>query len=198
MDLFYADLSVQKEVINVAKEIHQRWGRVDVLFNNAGVLLDDVYLSKQGNEMHFEVNTIAPFLLAKNIYKNQGSICELKVVCTVTDMMHKQKKLRKEAILTPTKNKKLLLMPIYKVNLPVYDNEQLGKRKKEVKLIHVSPGPTKTKMTAGPGMPRWLVPLGLFFNEPSKGAKEFMRLRLQGTSEIDQRCLFTRGVSNVN
>ena len=49
VDLFYADLSIEEEVINVAGEICQRWDRVDVLFNNAGVLLDNVYLSKQGN-----------------------------------------------------------------------------------------------------------------------------------------------------
>ena len=61
--VFVADLSDQAQVRTVAQEILDTWGVVDMLFNNAGVLLDDIYRSPQGNEMHLEVNTLSPYLL---------------------------------------------------------------------------------------------------------------------------------------
>ena len=57
--VFVADLSDQDQVRTVAQEIRHKWGLVDILFNNAGVLLDDVYKSPECNEMHLEVNALS-------------------------------------------------------------------------------------------------------------------------------------------
>ena len=37
--------------------------RIDYLFNNAGVLTETLQFSGHGNELHFEVNTLAPLQL---------------------------------------------------------------------------------------------------------------------------------------
>ncbi|MEM7800903.1 MAG: SDR family NAD(P)-dependent oxidoreductase, partial [Chloroflexota bacterium] len=50
IDFFIADLSDQGQVRQIASEISDKWGYVDGLFNNAGVLLDQPYDSPQGNE----------------------------------------------------------------------------------------------------------------------------------------------------
>ena len=50
-DVFVADLADQAQVRMVAQQILDEWGVVDVLFNNAGVLLDGIYQSPQDNEM---------------------------------------------------------------------------------------------------------------------------------------------------
>lgn len=64
IDFFFADLSNQRDIQKVIGVIKAAWTHIDILFNNAGVLLKGHNLSEQGNEMHYEVNTLAPYLLA--------------------------------------------------------------------------------------------------------------------------------------
>ena len=149
IDFFFADLSDQKSIVDIADEIIKKWHNVDIIFNNAGVLLDSIYLSKQENEMHFEVNTLAPLILSMKIWEKTKEKKEIKIINTVTDFLHKQKKLVSKTILM----------------------NDWGKKEEKVMVYHVTPGPTKTKMTSGPGMPIWLKPIrNLFFAMPKKSA----------------------------
>ena len=43
IDFFFADLSDQKSIVDIADEIIKKWHNVDIIFNNAGVLLDSIY-----------------------------------------------------------------------------------------------------------------------------------------------------------
>ena len=171
IDFFYADLSKQKEVRRVAEEISQKWESVDILFNNAGVLLEKLYFSEQNNEMHFEVNTLAPFILSKILTKNLNQNKKLTIINTVTDFLHKQKSLNLKSLIKPTKFRKLLgayLQSKYALTLLMND---WASKDNNVQIINVTPGPNKTKMTAGKGMPTWLIPIrGLLFSNPNKGA----------------------------
>lgn len=168
---FFGDLSIQSDVITIANQIANSFVTVDILFNNAGVLLDDVYYSGQGNEMHFEVNTIAPFLLGKTLQQNIGNQTPFKIINTVTDFLHKQKKITVKTLLEPTKNRKLIGAYLQsKLALALLMNDW-AKNDDTIQVLNVTPGPTKTKMTSGPGMPSWLLPLrNLFFSKPIKGA----------------------------
>ena len=80
-----------KTTIAIADEIIKKWHNVDIIFNNAGVLLDSIYLSKQENEMHYEVNTLAPLILSMKIWEKTKEKKEIKIINTVTDFLHKQK-----------------------------------------------------------------------------------------------------------
>ncbi len=60
---FTADLSSLAEVRKLAHEILEKYDRIDVLINNAGVGYADERLSKDGYELRFAVNYLAPFLL---------------------------------------------------------------------------------------------------------------------------------------
>jgi len=57
------DLSSQKSLRDLAKEVNQRFGRLDVLLNNAGVSEFKRSLTQDGIETTFAVNVLAPFLL---------------------------------------------------------------------------------------------------------------------------------------
>ena len=81
IDFFFADLSDQKSIVDIADEIIKKWNNVDIIFNNAGVLLDSIYLSKQENEMHFEVNTLAPLILSMRIWNKTKEKKEIKGCC---------------------------------------------------------------------------------------------------------------------
>jgi NAD(P)-dependent dehydrogenase (short-subunit alcohol dehydrogenase family) len=58
-----ADLSSLASVRSLAKSVLERVGRLDVLVNNAGVLLPERRLSVDGLEMAFATNVLGPFLL---------------------------------------------------------------------------------------------------------------------------------------
>ena len=60
---FVADFSDLNEVRSMAEEVKKKFPKLDVLINNAGVGSDDEGLSKDGYELRFAVNYLAPFLL---------------------------------------------------------------------------------------------------------------------------------------
>ena len=62
IDVVFADFSRLSDVRSAAKTICQRYERVDVLINSAGLHSTKRRLTKDGNELVFQVNHIAPFL----------------------------------------------------------------------------------------------------------------------------------------
>ena len=88
VDLFLADLSIQNQVFNVAEEIKKKCKTIDILFNNAGVLIGELCFSEQKNEMHLEVNTIAPYILTLGIKTALENSDNAIVINTVTDGLH--------------------------------------------------------------------------------------------------------------
>lgn len=61
--LFVADFSSLAEVKAMAEEIKSKYQKLDVLINNAGILLKKYHLSEDGFEYTFAVNHLAPFSL---------------------------------------------------------------------------------------------------------------------------------------
>lgn len=171
LDFFYADLSVQQDVVRVAKEIQAKWDQVDILFNNAGVLLDGLYTSAQGNEMHYEVNTLAPYLLTLHLKPLLDASTNPKVVTTVTGSMHSRKEFDIDGLLKPKKFVKLFGSYLQsKVGATVLMND-LAKQWPHISFANVNPGPNKTNMTGNkesmPGL--LLIFRNLFFPGPEKG-----------------------------
>jgi len=64
LDLFIADLSSPGGVQGLADQVGDRYERLDVLVNNAGVYMPSRVLTGNGLEMTFAVNLVAPFLLS--------------------------------------------------------------------------------------------------------------------------------------
>jgi len=60
-----ADLSSLAAVRGLADQITTSYGRLDVLVNNAGVRLRERAVSKDGYELTFAVNYLAPYLLTR-------------------------------------------------------------------------------------------------------------------------------------
>lgn len=60
-----ADFSSLAEVRSLAEDVTERFGALDVLINNAGLLLHRRRLTPDGLETTFAVNTLAPFLLTR-------------------------------------------------------------------------------------------------------------------------------------
>jgi NAD(P)-dependent dehydrogenase (short-subunit alcohol dehydrogenase family) len=66
-DLLLADLAVQEEVRALGDEITERYDRLDVLVNNAGLFNGKREVTDDGVEKTFAVNHLAPFLLTHRV-----------------------------------------------------------------------------------------------------------------------------------
>ena len=82
VDMVIADFSRLDDVKKAAKEICSRYPIIDVLINSAGIHSTKRHLTADGNELVFQVNHIAPFLLTMilldNIKKSkQGRIIQV-------------------------------------------------------------------------------------------------------------------------
>ena len=73
IELFEADLSRLAEVSNLAGQIGQKHRTLDVLINNAGVLKTTDTVTRDGLDARFAVNTIAPYLLTKQLLPLLGT-----------------------------------------------------------------------------------------------------------------------------
>lgn len=67
VDTFRADLSVLSEVDQMASAFKQKYTQLDVLINNAGVFKIPKPRTKEGYDLRFIVNTIAPYVLTRKL-----------------------------------------------------------------------------------------------------------------------------------
>jgi NAD(P)-dependent dehydrogenase (short-subunit alcohol dehydrogenase family) len=80
VDFFEADLSLLLNVIAFADAVTSRYGKLDVLINNAGVYVVDETRTKDGLDVRFAVNTLAPYLLTKlllSLFGREGRVVNL-------------------------------------------------------------------------------------------------------------------------
>ena len=63
VDIFIADFSRLDDVRNAAAAIRDRYTTIDLLINSAGIHSTKRHMTNDGNEMVFQVNHLAPFLL---------------------------------------------------------------------------------------------------------------------------------------
>lgn len=77
---YKADLSILSEVNSLASEIIKDHKSLDVLINNAGIFITSETITLDGFDVRFKVNTIAPYLLTKQLLpllKNNGRVVNL-------------------------------------------------------------------------------------------------------------------------
>jgi NAD(P)-dependent dehydrogenase (short-subunit alcohol dehydrogenase family) len=84
IEFLQADFGSLAEVRRLAAAIKERAPRVDVLINNAGGFFARRVLSKDGYEMTFAVNHLAPFLLTNLLLDTLKSTPQSRVVTTAS------------------------------------------------------------------------------------------------------------------
>ena len=67
IETYLADLSNISEVKKLASDISRNNNKIDVLINNAGIYKTNDKVTKNGLDVRFVVNTIAPYLLTKTL-----------------------------------------------------------------------------------------------------------------------------------
>lgn len=173
VDFFLSDLSIQEQVVQVVNEITGKWQKVDILFNNAGVLLDKEKYSPQQNELHYEINVLAPYLLANKLKPALINTGNALIVNTVTDGLHYMKTININELTNPAKFRKLFGSYMQSKLALALLMQDLSREwiKSKIRIINVSPGGNKTKLSTGKGMPGWMLPFRLLlYKKPEYGA----------------------------
>ena len=73
VESYVADLSHMDQVEALAKAVVERHNKLDVLINNAGVLRAPEVITRDGLDVRFAVNTIAPYLLTQRLIPLLGA-----------------------------------------------------------------------------------------------------------------------------
>jgi NAD(P)-dependent dehydrogenase (short-subunit alcohol dehydrogenase family) len=81
---FIADLSSQASVRRLAAEVLARYPKLDVLVNNAGVMYGIWQLTKDGIELTWAVNHLAPFLLTKLLLHRLKESAPARIITTAS------------------------------------------------------------------------------------------------------------------
>ncbi len=84
-DVVLADLASKSSVGRAADEILDRYARIDVLVNNAGVYLTSRQLTADWIEMTWAVNHLAPFLLTSLLLERLKESAPARIVTTASD-----------------------------------------------------------------------------------------------------------------
>lgn len=72
IESYVADLSDMNAVVGLAKAVAAKHDRLDVLINNAGVFNVPNPMTRDGLDVRFVVNTIAPYLLTQQLLSLMG------------------------------------------------------------------------------------------------------------------------------
>jgi len=87
LDFIAADLSSLNQIREMADDLYQRFSKIDVLINNAGVFQTTRDLSEDGFEMTFAINHLSYFLLT-NLMLDLIKISEYKRIVNVASQAH--------------------------------------------------------------------------------------------------------------
>lgn len=177
---FDVDLADHRNIREVALLITQRYPRIDYLFNNAGVLTDTLQFSKYGNELHFEVNTLAPLQMIDALRSPLAAAAPSVVINTSAGLSLNAKTLTWEELVRPSTFRKLYGPYVNsKAALNVLTAALAREWASEgVRLRAVDPGPNQTSLTKGPGTPLWMRLFYVFLPKPEKGAKKIVEAGL--------------------
>lgn len=93
LDLLVADLSSQRQVRALADDFLDRYDRLDVLVNNAGVLMGHRSVTEDGLETTFAVNHLAYYLLTTLLLERLAESAPSRVV-NVASIAHERGRLR--------------------------------------------------------------------------------------------------------
>ncbi|HEU4324517.1 MAG TPA: SDR family NAD(P)-dependent oxidoreductase [Roseiflexaceae bacterium] len=171
--VYTADLGDFASLRRALGEVQAREAVIDVLFNNAAAAVNGLKNSPQGREMHFEVNTVAPYITLMELKPLLARGTLRTVVNTSSNALLFVKQFDLELLERPRVYKPLSgPYGASKLGLSLWSQQLAPALLAEgIEIRSVNPGGNKTKMTAGPGMPKWLVPIrNLFFSHPSVGA----------------------------
>lgn len=166
-----ADLSDHQAIRHAAKQVAQLYPYIDLLIHNAGALLDHAKLSPLGHDVHYEVNTVAPFLLTELLRKQLAASGDAVVVTVGSSAMKMARRLDLAGLRKPVQFKKFTPYVQSKLAAATAFLALASDYAKDgISLRVVDPGPAKTSMSNSSALPSWFRLFRRFFAAPEAGA----------------------------
>jgi NAD(P)-dependent dehydrogenase (short-subunit alcohol dehydrogenase family) len=194
--VYRADLSDFDSLKRALAQLKAAEAKVDVLFNNAGGTVPELTFSKQGRELHFEVQTVVPYILTMELKEllQRGTL--KTVVNTSSNVFKSLKRLDPDTLERPPTFKKLFgPYSTTKLAFALWTRELAPRLAAEgIKVLSVDPGGNNT---VRPGKPSGLpLPVELlmkyFFPHPRRGAARLYEAAL-GPREVPSGAYVSNG-----
>jgi retinol dehydrogenase 12 len=170
-----ADLTLMADVRALAAEARERYGRIDVLANNAGALFASREVTSEGLERTFALNHLAPFLLTSLL---RDRLDGGRVVTTSSDA-HTSGRLDLDDLQS---ERSYAAMRVYGTSklCNILFTRELAKRAPELHANCFHPGVVRTGFGKNErGIWKVLTTLGgPFFRSPERGARSLVWLSL--------------------
>lgn len=171
---YTVDLADHRDINRLTKQVLAAYPRIEYLFNNAGVLTENLQFSRHRNELHFEVNTLAPLQMIDQLRPALKAANGAMVVNTSAGLSLRAKTLDWDELLKPATFKKLYGPYVNsKAALNVITSALAQEMAPDHILLRAAdPGPNQTGLTNGKGTPLWMRLFYRFLPTPDKGAKK--------------------------
>lgn len=173
--IYKADVSSFTSLRQGLEQIKSREASIDVLFNNAGGSFDKLMYSPQGRELHYEVQTVAPYIITMELVEllQRGRL--KRVVHTSSNAFDFLKTFEVATLARPASFKKLTgPYATTKLAMSLWTQAAAAAMEQEYGIVmrSVDPGPNNTlRKGTGSGLPFYVRPLmKFFFPPPTSGA----------------------------
>ncbi|MFS0725396.1 SDR family NAD(P)-dependent oxidoreductase [Paenibacillus sp. 1P07SE] len=173
--VYKADVSDYGSLRKGLEQIKATEAKLDVLFNNAGGSFEKLLFSPQGRELHYEVQTVAPYIITMELAELLGQGELKRIVNTSSNAFDFVKQFDPAELERPKVFKKLtgpyatakLAMSLWGRAVAPQLEQEYG-----IRLRSVDPGPNNTlRKGKSSGLPFYVRPLmKLFFPPPTRGA----------------------------
>ncbi|KRE83064.1 short-chain dehydrogenase [Paenibacillus sp. Soil766] len=172
--VYRADLSDFTSLRAALEQIKNNEQQIDLLYNNAGGSFPELMYSKQGRELHYELHTVAPYIITMELKALLKKGTLKRVVHTSTNAFNMMKRFDPETLDNPVHF--IMLFGPYaasKLALSLWTQELAPQLAQEgITMVSVDPGGNNTlRKGKKSGIPFYLKPIiQLLFPHPSKGA----------------------------
>ena len=178
---FQMDLTDRQQLRETCTEIVRAFPVLHYLFNNAGVLTDKPAYAKSGNDLNFEVNTLAPLQIIDLLTDSLKAAGRATIVNTSAGISLRAENLTVPELRAPGSFKKLFgpylnSKAALNVLTAAVARELAGSG---VHAFAVDPGPNRTRLTKGVGTPLWMRLFYWFLPAARKGAAKLVEVALQ-------------------
>ncbi|MFM9278554.1 SDR family oxidoreductase [Paenibacillus jiagnxiensis] len=183
--VYKADLTDFSQLRRVLNEVNGKEDHIDVLFNNAGGSLPELRFSPQERELHYELQTVVPYIVFMELKELLQKGALKTVVNTSSVALRYAKRFKPDELPRPAGFKKLTgPYATTKLALSLWTRELAAPMAAEgFRLISVDPGSNNTlRKTKDSGLPPVVkLLMGLFFSHPSQGANLLWDAAFKGT-----------------
>ncbi|MDX1797232.1 MAG: SDR family oxidoreductase [Candidatus Lokiarchaeia archaeon] len=183
VDLILCDLSSLEDINNFVSEFKNKYEKLHVLINNAGVMLKNRTISLDGFEMNFAVHLLGPFLLTNLLLDILKKSAPSRII-NVASAAHKRAKIDFEDL--QSKNKKYRLFSAYGISklAEILFTYELSRKLEGTKVTAnaVHPGVVATNLGRDQSkFSQWVAKK--FFKSPEEGAQT--SIYLTSSSEVE-------------